>query len=316
MEYDTKEKFYLAVTQFYRAMKRYCDTMEKEAAGYLAPPLPKPVLESALAGLKMVDDHRKGGDDARSGRFKLIDVFTYFSRNSVNEAGGKQGGDGGEIEEGFEILEMPANAQVLAENEPHPQAESDHPEAESDGLSPKNSTETRSVVGHHPPESGSKPSTTSQGQDQSVRPRDPQVRPGVGPSGASSNARYETLLDWMRGAFPNHPVAGLRRIAATYHNESRTVITEVLQRMVDEEEFSASEEDFPIVRSVTAFEDDAQVTTDGGASASTPTPRYQVFSRGISDHYDPDDPADVNSRLVLISESYTTATYWKIIFLK
>ena len=37
------------------------------------------VLESALAGLKMVDDHRKGGDTASSGRFKFIDVFTYFS---------------------------------------------------------------------------------------------------------------------------------------------------------------------------------------------------------------------------------------------
>ena len=46
MEYDTKEKFYLSVTQFYRAMKRYCEEMEKEAAGYLAPPLPKSVRKS------------------------------------------------------------------------------------------------------------------------------------------------------------------------------------------------------------------------------------------------------------------------------
>ena len=124
------------------------------------------------------------------------------------------------------------------------------------------------------------------------------MRPGVGPSGASSSARYETLLDWMRGAFPNHPVAALRRIAATYHNESRAVITEVLQRMVDEEEFSASEEDFPIARSITAHEDDvdAQVTTDGGDFDSTPRPCYQVFSRGISDVYDPDDQADINTR--------------------
>ena len=43
MEYDTKEKFYLSVTQFFRAMKRYCDAMEMEAAGYLATPLPKSV---------------------------------------------------------------------------------------------------------------------------------------------------------------------------------------------------------------------------------------------------------------------------------
>ena len=43
MEYDTKEKFYLATYQFFRAMKRYCEEMEKEAGAYLATPLPKSV---------------------------------------------------------------------------------------------------------------------------------------------------------------------------------------------------------------------------------------------------------------------------------
>ena len=46
MEYDTKEKFYLSVTQFFRAMKRYCEAMEQEAAGILATPLPKSVRKS------------------------------------------------------------------------------------------------------------------------------------------------------------------------------------------------------------------------------------------------------------------------------
>ena len=287
MEYDNKEKLYLSVTQFFRAMKRYFEEMEKEGGVYLANPLPKAVLQSALAGLKMVDDHRKGGDGNSSGRFKIIDVFTYLSgRNSVTDTAANQEIDGGDIEEGFEVLELPANSDVLAENEPQSPAGSNPPGGAIDPNKPPE------------PESEIKPPTSPQRQDQSVRPKDQQMRPGVGPSGASSSARYETLLDWMRGAFPNHPVAALRRIAATYHNESRAVITEVLQRMVDEEEFSASEEDFPIARSITAHEDDvdAQVTTDGGDFDSTPRPCYQVFSRGISDVYDPDDQADINTR--------------------
>ena len=51
MEYDTKEKFYLSVTQFFRAMKRYCEAMEQEAAGILATPLPKSVRKSGYVHL-------------------------------------------------------------------------------------------------------------------------------------------------------------------------------------------------------------------------------------------------------------------------
>ena len=42
-DYENKEKFYLATYQFFRAMKRYCEEMEKEAGAYLATPLPKSV---------------------------------------------------------------------------------------------------------------------------------------------------------------------------------------------------------------------------------------------------------------------------------
>ena len=59
-------------------------------------------------------------------------------------------------------------------------------------------------------------------------------------------SRYETLLDWMRGAFPNHPVASLRRVAAMYQNEGVAEITRVLQKMMDDEAFSSSEVEFPI----------------------------------------------------------------------
>ena len=47
MEYDNKEKFYLATYQFFRAMKRYCEEMEKEAGDYLGTPLPKAVRMTA-----------------------------------------------------------------------------------------------------------------------------------------------------------------------------------------------------------------------------------------------------------------------------
>ena len=53
----------------------------------------------------------------------------------------------------------------------------------------------------------------------------------------------------------------------------------------------------------TAYEDDDdRVTTDGGPSLSTPAPepRYQVYSREISDVFDPSDPADVNTRFIFI----------------
>ena len=68
--------------------------------------------------------------------------------------------------------------------------------------------------------------------------------------------------------------------------------------MMDDEAFS-SEEDVASINSVTVYEDDSQVTTDGGSSLATPIPRYQVFSREISDVYDPTDPANVNTRYIL-----------------
>ena len=43
------------------------------------------VLESTLVGLKMVDEHRKGGDQAAK-KFKFIDIFSAFSpRKSATE---------------------------------------------------------------------------------------------------------------------------------------------------------------------------------------------------------------------------------------
>ena len=40
------------------------------------------VLENTLAGLKMVDDHRKGIDTTK--KFKFIDIFSAFSPRSSN----------------------------------------------------------------------------------------------------------------------------------------------------------------------------------------------------------------------------------------
>ena len=52
------------------------------------------VLESTLVGLKMVDEHRKGGDGRK---FKFIDIFSSFSpRRNVTE-------DKIEEEEEFEV---------------------------------------------------------------------------------------------------------------------------------------------------------------------------------------------------------------------
>ena len=47
----------------------------------------------------------------------------------------------------------------------------------------------------------------------------------------------------MRGAFPNHPVASLRRVAAMYQNAPTEDITRVLQKMMDDEAFSSSDDD-------------------------------------------------------------------------
>ena len=58
------------------------------------------VLESTLAGLKMVDDHRKGGDTTK--KFKFIDIFSGFSpRPNVAEDGGWEEDIDGEEE--FEV---------------------------------------------------------------------------------------------------------------------------------------------------------------------------------------------------------------------
>ena len=89
-------------------------------------------------------------------------------RNSASDAAAKEEGDVGDIDdEEFEVLELPANYEVLAENEPQPPSGSELPEAESEV----------------------KP--TSQRQDQSVRPRDQPMQPGVVGGNGGSNTRYE-----------------------------------------------------------------------------------------------------------------------------
>ena len=45
------------------------------------------VLESSLAGLKMVDEHRKGGDTTK--KFKFIDIFSAFSPRPSNAVRGQ-----------------------------------------------------------------------------------------------------------------------------------------------------------------------------------------------------------------------------------
>ena len=92
-------------------------------------------------------------------------------RNSATDAAAKEEGDVGDIDdEEFEVLELPANYEVLAENEPQPPSGSELPEAESE-VKP--------------------PAATSQRQDQSVRPRDQPMQPGVVGGNGGSNTRYE-----------------------------------------------------------------------------------------------------------------------------
>ena len=58
------------------------------------------VLESTLVGLKMVDEHRKGGDTTK--KFKFIDIFSAFSKKKYlpEEGDSDEDIDG---EEDFEV---------------------------------------------------------------------------------------------------------------------------------------------------------------------------------------------------------------------
>ena len=91
-------------------------------------------------------------------------------RNSATDAAAKEEGDVGDIDdEEFEVLELPANYEVLAENEPQPPSGSELPEAESEV----------------------KPPAATFQRDQSVRPRDQPMQPGVVGGNGGSNTRYE-----------------------------------------------------------------------------------------------------------------------------
>jgi hypothetical protein len=114
------------------------------------------------------------------------------------------------------------------------------------------------------------------------------------PAAVAQNKRFQDLLEFLKGAFPNKDSRVLTEIAKTYYNAELKDITKILQNIMDdEEEMNSSDEEEEV-------HIDCMVVSDGFTKNQGGQRRrgnHRTFRRSVSDQFDPSDLADVHTRV-------------------